>query len=110
MTTVIFSAKDGRYEVSAYGHSGYAEAGKDIVCAAVSSILGMAAQTACNLERDGIVCGSEYTAGDGTFGLVFFGGGVARALFAAIWQTLSQLERQYPKNVEVDSAQIENGF
>ena len=107
MTTVIFSAKDGRYEVSAYGHSGYPEAGQDIARATVPSILGIAAQTACNLERDGIVCGSEYTAGDGTFGLVFFGGGVARALFAAIWQTLSQLERQYPKNVEIDSAQIE---
>lgn len=38
MTTVTFHTKDGRITgFDAEGHSGYAEAGADIVCAAVTS-------------------------------------------------------------------------
>ena len=43
MTTVTFHTKDGRITgFDAEGHSGYAEAGADIVCAAVTSAVRLA--------------------------------------------------------------------
>ena len=40
MTTVRFTRKDGMLTgVTCTGHTGYAEAGEDIVCAAVSSVV-----------------------------------------------------------------------
>ena len=42
-SVVIFSGDDGIAGFEASGHSGYAESGSDIVCAAISAIL----QTAC---------------------------------------------------------------
>lgn len=40
MTKVKFSRRDNRlYAVECLGHSGYAEEGQDIVCAAISSVI-----------------------------------------------------------------------
>ena len=40
MTKVKFSRRDGKFfAVECLGHSGYAEEGQDIVCAAISSIV-----------------------------------------------------------------------
>ena len=42
MTTVTFHASNGRMDgVVVDGHSGYADAGSDIVCAAISSTVGL---------------------------------------------------------------------
>lgn len=42
MTTIIFTRDHGRYvALQAEGHSGYAEAGSDIVCAAVTTAFGL---------------------------------------------------------------------
>ena len=44
MTTVRFGTRDGAFSgVTCKGHTGYAEAGEDIVCAALSSIVQTAA-------------------------------------------------------------------
>lgn len=43
MINVTVTLKDGETRIEATGHSGYAEPGKDIVCAAVSAILTTAA-------------------------------------------------------------------
>ncbi|MBE7002617.1 MAG: ribosomal-processing cysteine protease Prp [Ruminococcaceae bacterium] len=46
MTRCEFRMEDGRISgFSVSGHSGYAEAGQDIVCAAVSAVVGMAEAT-----------------------------------------------------------------
>ena len=46
MTTCEFFRDGGRITgFSVYGHSGYSEAGSDIVCAAVSAVVGMAEAT-----------------------------------------------------------------
>ncbi|MBQ3529622.1 MAG: ribosomal-processing cysteine protease Prp [Oscillospiraceae bacterium] len=46
MTRCEFRMEDGRITgFSVSGHSGYAEAGQDIVCAAVSAVVGMAEAT-----------------------------------------------------------------
>ncbi len=42
MTTILFTRAHGRYvALQAEGHSGYAEAGSDIVCAAVTTAFGL---------------------------------------------------------------------
>ena len=49
MTTVIFHSAAGRLDGFAVeGHSGYAEAGSDIVCAAVSAAVGL---TECTINE-----------------------------------------------------------
>ena len=49
MTTVIFHSAGGRLDGFAVkGHSGYAEAGGDIVCAAVSAAVGL---TECTINE-----------------------------------------------------------
>ena len=46
MTKCEFRMEEGRIAgFSVSGHSGYAEAGQDIVCAAVSAVVGMAEST-----------------------------------------------------------------
>ena len=101
MTTVNITASDGRYSIYAHGHSGYAECGSDIVCAAISGALGLAVQTVYNLERDGILSDVTCNAGDGMQKLEFSGGGVARALFASICQIIGQVAAQFPENVAI---------
>lgn len=39
MVKIILTEKNGAFELHAKGHAGYAEQGKDIVCAAVSILL-----------------------------------------------------------------------
>ena len=49
MTTVTFHSADGRIDgFLVEGHSGYAEAGADIVCAAVSAAVGL---TECTINE-----------------------------------------------------------
>ena len=38
MTSVVFKHKDGAYTVRMDGHAGFAESGKDIVCAGASTL------------------------------------------------------------------------
>ena len=46
MTTVRFGTRDGAFSgVTCKGHTGYAEAGEDIVCAAVSTAVSFAVNT-----------------------------------------------------------------
>ncbi len=39
MTRITIDRSKNKYTIEASGHSGYAEAGKDIVCAAVSTLM-----------------------------------------------------------------------
>ena len=49
MTTVTFHSADGRLDgFVVEGHSGYAQAGADIVCAAVSAAVGL---TECTINQ-----------------------------------------------------------
>ena len=62
MTTVKLFYADGRiYAVEAKGHTGYAQAGKDIVCAAVSVLV----QTALLALQKVANAGTEKTEGEG---------------------------------------------
>ena len=52
MTKAVFSVKDGRIiRMECHGHTCYAEAGQDIVCAAVSAVLQTAALGVMNVAK-----------------------------------------------------------
>lgn len=108
MTRVEFSDQDGRitgFTVS--GHSGYAEAGSDIICAAVSTavqfaectitdVLGNRVKTKVNEEEARItltlpaVCEDEDT---------------VQAVLTGMMLTLCELRDQYPDYIEVMEVQ-----
>ena len=63
MTTVTFHSADNRIDgFVVEGHSGYAEAGADIVCAAVSAAVGLAECTSNEVLgiRDDSRCAGSY--------------------------------------------------
>ena len=108
MTTVEFFDQDGRiagFTVS--GHSGYAEAGADIICSAVSTavqfaectisdVLGNRCKTKVNEEEARItlilpaVCEDEDT---------------VQAVLTGMMLTLCELRDQYPDYIEVMEVQ-----
>ncbi|MEG2118226.1 MAG: ribosomal-processing cysteine protease Prp, partial [Clostridia bacterium] len=52
MTKTVFLKRDGKFcGFSVSGHSGYADAGSDIICASVSSYVNM---TVALLEKSGV--------------------------------------------------------
>ena len=103
MIRTVFSCEGGRYTgFQASGHSGYAEHGSDIVCAAVS-VLGCTCVN--SLES---VCGliPEITANDD--GLLAFTipdapdeaqAHDAQVLMASLHQGIADIARQYPRYV-----------
>lgn len=108
MTTVEFFDQDGRISgFSVSGHSGYAEAGADVVCAAVSTavqfaectisdVLGVRCKTKVNEQEARItltlpaVCEEEDT---------------VQAVLTGMMLTLCELRDQYPEFIEVMEVQ-----
>ena len=104
MTTVEFFDRDGiicGFSVS--GHSGYAEAGADIVCAAVSTavqfaeatitdVLGIAAKTKVN-EKEARITLTLPTSCEEL--------DAAQAVLTGMMLTLCELRDQYPDHIEV---------
>ena len=110
MTTVTFHTRDGRITgFDASGHSGYAEAGADIVCAAITSavrlaectvneVLGMCAAVRVD-ERDASISfrlpGSLGDAAESA----------SQAVLTGLMVYLSELHGEYPQHIEVLEAQ-----
>jgi uncharacterized protein len=109
MTTVTFLTDGARITgFDARGHSGYGEAGGDIVCAAVTSavrlvestvndVLGLAASVKVH-ERSGAVQfrlpGGLSAANEST----------CQALLTALMLLFTELHSEYPDNIEVMEA------
>ena len=109
MTVVTFSSEGSRlvgFEVK--GHSGYAEAGEDIVCAAITSavrlvdatvndVLGLAASVKVH-EKSGSIefrlPGGLSTAQENT----------CQSLLAGLMLYFTELHDEYPENIEVMEA------
>ena len=104
MTRVEFFDQDGR--ISGFccsGHSGYAEAGSDIVCAAVSTavkfaettlseVLGERVKTKVNEEEARITLQLPATCEDED---------AAQAVLTGMMLTLCSLRDEYPDHIEV---------
>ena len=104
MTTVEFFDQDGKISgFSVSGHSGYAEAGSDIVCAAVSTavqfaettindVLGTQAKTKVNEKTAQITL---------TLPASYEDEDAVQAVLTGMMLTLCELRDQYPDHIEV---------
>ncbi|MBR2571169.1 MAG: ribosomal-processing cysteine protease Prp [Clostridia bacterium] len=102
MTTCIFHRSgeliDG-FDIA--GHSGYAEAGSDIVCSAVSTASHMAM---LGIEQVlGIRCKSHHDAKKGRMRFTASDPEKAQPFFRALEEELVEIERQYPEYFRVVS-------
>ncbi len=102
ITARFYKSKAGFEGFELTGHSGLAEAGSDVCCAAVSS----AAELICNALTDFMECGAEARVVDSDGGNVLKwsltkGSGEAYRLMNAFYAHLNLLREDYPRNIKV---------
>lgn len=97
MIRVDYTRKGNYHTLTVHGHAGYDDTGRDIVCAGVSAIsyalLGYLHHAGC------VVADAKTESGD--LGIACWGG---EAAFDMAMIGYLQIERQYPRNVEVHIA------
>jgi uncharacterized protein YsxB (DUF464 family) len=106
MTTVTFHLEDGRVTgFDSVGHSGYAEEGADIVCAAVTSAIRLVEATVNDVL--GLCAAVKISEEDaGIFfrlpgGLSVSAEGTCQSLLMGLIVYFTQLHDEYPDNIEV---------
>ncbi len=97
MIKAEFSIRGADASFTVSGHSGSAESGRDIVCAAVSSAAFMAANTITEIL--GVDASAE--ADDGYMNVSFVNSEAAADIVRGLRFHLEQLSRQYPQFVKV---------
>ena len=85
-------------EITAKGHSGYAEPGHDIVCASVSSIVITTVNSIVRLKPDSI----DYKNSDGIYISILNHNNITDVLIDNIVSLLEDLEKQYKKNIIIN--------
>ena len=109
MTTVTFLTEESRiigFEVS--GHSGYADAGEDIVCAAITSAVRLVEATVNDVM--GLCAAVKVNEREASIALRLPGGLASDAestcqnLLTGLMVYLAQLHDEYPDNIEVMEA------
>ena len=106
MTTVVFRMEDDRITgFEARGHSGYAEAGEDIVCAAVTSAVRLVEATVNDVL--GLAASVKVREQDASISLHLPGGlsptaeSTCQSLLTGLMVYFSALHDEYPDNIEV---------
>ena len=85
-------------EITIKGHSGYSEAGTDIVCASVSSILITTVNALISIDEDCII----YKESDGYLNIkIKKHDEVIDKLIDNMINLLKELQNQYKKNIEI---------
>ena len=99
MIRVKVQYKDDKIsKVSLRGHANYANFGKDIVCAAISSIVTTTVNAILTLDSD--AC--KYEMKDGKLDIsIKENSDIALKLADNMLRMLCELETQYPKNIEI---------
>ena len=106
MTTVTFHSADRRFDgFTVEGHSGYAEEGSDIVCAAISGVVGV---TECTINDVlGLAAAVKVDAETGYMALKLPGGlgqtneRICREILTGMMVYLQALSEEYPENLIV---------
>ena len=96
MTTVRTYNRNGRREIIIEGHANHSEYGKDIVCAAISTLAYTLVGALKNAGQ-----GVEYTDKPGYFTVNFPVSDKSYVIFDTIMIGLMQIEKSYPKNVKI---------
>ena len=106
MTTVTFRVEGNRIAgFDARGHSGYAGAGADIVCAAVTSAIRLVEATVNDVL--GLAASVKVRERDASISLHLPGGlaptaeSACQALLTGLMVYLTELHDEYPENIEV---------
>ena len=106
MTTVVFRMEGDRITgFEARGHSGYAEAGADIVCAAVTSAVRLVETTVNDVL--GLAAAVKVREQDASISLRLPGGldevteSTCQSLMTGLMVYFAQLHDEYPDNIEV---------
>ena len=102
MTRVSFAQRGGMFTAfTLSGHSMAAESGSDIVCAAVSSAVYMAANTITEI----LGADADITVEDGYFHLALTGADAERCapMMRGLRLHLSELARQYPDHITMNT-------
>ena len=106
MTTVTFLTEDARiigFDVQ--GHSGWGEAGEDIVCAAITSAVRLVEATVNDVM--GLCAAVKVREADASISLRLPGGlantaeSTCQNLLTGLMVYLAQLHDEYPDNIEV---------
>lgn len=101
MTTIVFGEWDESRWLEVSGHAGFAENGKDIVCAGVSITAQALAATLC--QTDGVMC--DVKKEDGRMFIVCRPARQIKryvdALFDMAHTAFELLAEEYPKHVQV---------
>ena len=106
MTTITFQSQGSRvigFDVQ--GHSGYAEAGADIVCAAVTSAVRLVETTVNDVL--GLAASVKVREQDASISMRLPGGldptaeSACQALMTGLMVYFAQLHDEYPDNIEV---------
>ena len=106
MTTVVFRMEEDRITgFEAKGHSGYAAAGEDIVCAAVTSAVRLVETTVNDVL--GLAAAVKVREQDASISLRLPGGldevteSTCQSLMTGLMVYFAQLHDEYPDNIEV---------
>jgi uncharacterized protein YsxB (DUF464 family) len=109
MTSVTFLTEEGRINgFDAEGHSGYAEAGEDIVCAAITSAVRLVDATVN--EVMGLCASVKVDEENGAIAFRLPGGlsqtaeSTCQSLLTGLMVYLAELHDEYPENIEVMEA------
>ena len=106
MTKVQYSLKNGTHSLSVKGHSGYAERGRDIVCAGVSTLTQALAAT-LSANRESLLSldiESDESTASITIAAVPITGfeSYVSALFSMALHGMELLSSSYPENVNLN--------
>ncbi len=96
MINIKYNTEDDIYFFEVKGHAMYAEYGKDIVCASISTALIMTVNLLSYLGYNDYI----YEAKEGYFKLKIKKDNITSAVCLNLDDTLKQLALQYPKNVK----------
>ena len=96
MIKVIYN--DNTIKVS--GHANYAEYGKDIVCASVSSVIATIVNCIMNIDKSSITYQDD---GKTIIITKINNNEVVNTIFATMINILKDLENQYKENIKVES-------
>ena len=106
MTTVTFHTEEGRIVgFESTGHSGYAEEGEDIVCAAITSTIRLVATTVNDVL--GLAASVKVRESDASISFRLPGGlgqtaeSTCQSLMTGLMVYLTELHDEYPENIEV---------
>ena len=103
MTKAVFTRKNGTLcRCSVKGHAGYAEEGRDIVCAAVSS----AVQLTANLLTETFKVEAQVSAKGDTINIRTDGSDTAAKLLEALAVHLQCISEEFPKQIKLEFTEV----